>query len=60
MQDTGSPASGVCKNRFYFLKNGVGYRYGGIETVEESAIEEVYGISAQVMEVDGRKFVMIG
>ena len=47
-------------DRFYFLKNGVGYRYGGIETVEESAIEEVYGISAQVMEVDGRKFVMIG
>ena len=47
-------------DRFYFLKDGMGYSYGGRETVTQSVIENVYGISAQVIEVDGRKFVMIG
>ena len=46
-------------DRFYFLKDGAGYRYGGPESVDRETIETVYGISAQVLEVDGRKLVMI-
>lgn len=47
-------------DRFYFLKDGTGYRYGGEETVDAQTIESVYGIPAQVMRVENRKFVMIG
>lgn len=46
-------------DRFYFLKDGVGYRYGGTEIVDQKTIEEVYGISARVMDVDDRKIVII-
>ncbi len=49
-----------CCDRFYFLKEGSGYRYGGPEIVDEETIRAVYGIAAKVMDVDGRKFVMIG
>jgi len=44
---------------FYFLKDGTGYRYGGPEIVDAETIRAVYGVSAQVLELDGRKFVVI-
>lgn len=47
-------------DRFFFLKDGGGYRCGGIETVDRHTIEAVYGISAEVVEANGRKFVFIG
>lgn len=46
-------------DKFYFLKAGEGYSYGGIETVTAETLEAVYGIRAQVMDVRGRKMVMI-
>lgn len=46
-------------DKFFFLKDGSGYRYGGIETVDQETIETVYGIKAKVMELEGRKFVII-
>ena len=33
-------------DRFYFLKDGTGYSYGGLETVTAETIQTVYGISA--------------
>lgn len=47
-------------DKFYFLKDGKGYRYGGMEIVSDTVIETVYGISAHVAELDGRKLVVIG
>ena len=46
-------------DKFYFLKAGVGYRYGGIETVTAETLHAVYGIHAQVLDVEKRKIVII-
>ena len=47
-------------DKFYFLKAGRGYSYGGIETVTDQTLQAVYGIEAEVLDVKGRKTVMIG
>ena len=47
-------------DRFYFMRDGRGYRYGGIEAVDEETIEAVYGITAKVMEIEQRKMIIIG
>ena len=46
-------------DKFYFLKAGQGYSYGGIETVTSQTLEAVYGIRAEVLDVNGRKTVII-
>lgn len=46
-------------DRFYFLKDQQGYSYGGIETVTEEAIQTVYGIRAEIAEVNGKKVVVL-
>ena len=46
-------------DKFYFLKAGEGYSYGGIDTVTEEILASVYGIQAQVLDVQGRKTVII-
>lgn len=46
-------------DKFYFLKSGMGYSYGGIETVTRETLEAVYGIRAQVLDVMGKKTVII-
>ena len=46
-------------DRFFFLKDGSGYRYGGMEVVDQSTIESVYGVCAKVMDVGGRRIVII-
>lgn len=46
-------------DKFYFLKAGEGYSYGGIETVTGETLQAVYGIRAEVLEVKGRKTVII-
>lgn len=46
-------------DKYYFLKAGQGYSYGGIETVTSETLENVYGIHAQVLDVENRKIVMI-
>ena len=45
--------------RFFFLKDGSGYRYGGLEVVDQHTIESVYGVCAKVMDVGGRRIVII-
>lgn len=49
-----------CCDKFYFLKDGKGYSYGGIETITHETIANVYGINAKVKEFEHRKIVMIG
>ena len=46
-------------DKFYFLKAGVGYSYGTIDTVTPELLAAVYGIRAQVLDVKGRKTVII-
>ena len=46
-------------DRFFFLKDGSGYRYGGLEVVDQHTIESVYGVCAKVMDVGGRRIVII-
>ena len=46
-------------DRFYFLKDNQGYSYGGIETVTEEAIHTVYGIRAEIADVNGKKVVVL-
>ena len=46
-------------DRFFFLKDGSWYRYGGMEVVDQSTIESVYGVCAKVMDVGGRRIVII-
>ena len=46
-------------DKFYFLKAGEGYCYGGMETVTPETLYAVYGIRAEVLDVKGRKTVII-
>lgn len=46
-------------DKFYFLKAGEGYSYGGIDTVTGETLAAVYGIRAQVLDVQNRKIVII-
>jgi len=46
-------------DKFYFMKDGCGYSYGGMETVTAETLQAVYGIRAEVLDVKGRKTVMI-
>lgn len=46
-------------DRFYFLKDGAGYSYGGIETVTAETIQSVYGIQAEIAGINGRKVVVV-
>ena len=45
-------------DKFYFIKDHVGYSYGGIETVTSKTIETVYGIRAEVTSVNGKPTVV--
>ena len=46
-------------DKFYFLKAGEGYSYGGIDTVTPETLQAVYGIRAEVLDVKGRKTVIM-
>ena len=45
-------------DRFYFLKDHIGYSYGGIETVTPETIREVYNIRADVTNINGKTTVI--
>lgn len=46
-------------DRFYFLKDGTGYSYGGVETVTAETIRTVYGIKAEIATVNGKQVVVL-
>lgn len=45
-------------DKFYFIKDHVGYSYGGIETVTAQTIQDVYGINATVTVFEGKPIVV--
>ena len=47
-------------DKFLFIKDGLVYKYGGESVVTPETIENVYGITADVTEIGGRKIVLIG
>ena len=46
-------------DRFYFLKDGTGYSYGGVETVTAETIQTVYGIKAEIARINGKKVIVL-
>lgn len=46
-------------DRFILMKNGLVYRQGGIDVIDEEAIREVYGVKAQIEEVAGKRVVIV-
>lgn len=46
-------------DRFYFLKDRQGYSYGGIETITEETLHNVYGIQAEVATIKGKKVIVM-
>ena len=46
-------------DRFYFLKDREGYSYGGIESVTAETLRDVYGIEAQVVNVNGKNLIVV-
>jgi len=46
-------------DKFYFIKGGRGFCYGSDDIVSRETVETVYGISAQVLNVNGRKIVIV-
>lgn len=46
-------------DRFLLLKNGLVYRYGNIDIVDEQAILDVYQVSAQIEEINGKRIVIV-
>ena len=47
-------------DRFYLLKDGSGYCYGDASIMTGDVIQNVYGIEAEIAEINGRKTVIIG
>ncbi len=47
-------------SKFLFIKDGAIYRHGDESVINEETIAAVYGITATVTEVNGRKIVVIG
>lgn len=47
-------------DKFLFISNGVVYRYGDASIITEETIYDVYGIASTVIEVNGRKVVVVG
>lgn len=45
-------------DRFFFLKDGKGYRFGGTEIVDEGTIETVFGIRAKLVKDEGVPYVI--
>ena len=46
-------------DRFYFLKDGRGYSYGGVETVTADTVQTVYGIKAEIARINGKQVVIL-
>ncbi|MDR1621990.1 MAG: ABC transporter ATP-binding protein [Synergistaceae bacterium] len=47
-------------DKFLFIRNGAVYKYGDETIITTETISAVYGIDSSVVEIDGRKIVVIG
>ena len=46
-------------DRFLLLKDGQVYRYGDRSILDSTALKEVYGVDAKVVEIEGRHMVLV-
>ena len=46
-------------DQFLLLKDGQVYRHGGREILDATAMKEVYGVAAKVVEIEGRHMVLV-
>lgn len=46
-------------DRFLLMKDGAVYRHGDRSILDSTALKEVYGVDAQVVEVNGRHMVLV-
>ena len=46
-------------DRFLLLKDGQVYRYGDRSILDSTALKEVYGVNAKVVEIEGRHMVLV-
>lgn len=46
-------------DRFLLMKDGKVYRYGGYEVIDREAIYDIYGIKGEIIEVSGKRMIMI-
>ena len=46
-------------DRFLLMKDGQLYRYGDRSILDSQALQEVYGVNAEVVEVNGRHIVLV-
>ena len=47
-------------DRFLLLKDGEVYRHGDRSILDSTALKEVYGVNAKVVEIEGRHMVLVG
>ena len=46
-------------DRFLLLKDGQVYRHGDRNILDSTALKEVYGVDAKVVEIEGRHMVLV-
>ena len=46
-------------DRFLLLKNGEAYRHGDRSILDSTALKEVYGVAAKVIEIEGQHVVLV-
>ena len=46
-------------DRFLLLKDGQVYRHGDRRILDSTALKDVYGVDAKVVEVEGRYMVLV-
>ena len=46
-------------DKFLLLKDGQVYRHGGRDILDSTALKEVYGVDAKIVEIEGRHMVLV-
>ena len=46
-------------DRFLLLKDGQVYRHGDRSILDSKALQDVYGVDAKVVEIEGRHMVLV-
>jgi iron complex transport system ATP-binding protein len=46
-------------DRFLLMKNGQVYRHGDRSILDSTALREVYGVDAKIVEIEGRHMVLV-
>ena len=46
-------------DQFLLLKDGQVYRYGDFSVLDSQALKEVYGVDAKIVEIEGRRMVLV-